>query len=121
MIRYSFAATVAALAVAAPIAALAQTVQPTPIAYADDPPAAVPGYAQPYTYGIPVYPAPVVMIAVPPGSVWLAPHYNWDATRSTYTFIEGQYVQPPHPNAQWIEGHWSETPTSWIWIDGRWN
>jgi hypothetical protein len=35
--------------------------------------------------------------------------------------MEGQYVQAPHQNAQWIPGHWSQTPTAWIWVDGRWN
>jgi hypothetical protein len=66
--------------------------------------------------------APVPMVSVPPaGMTWLQGHYNWDPTRQTYVWIEGQYVQAPHQNAQWSPGHWTQTPTAWIWVDGRWN
>jgi hypothetical protein len=123
MIKSTVIAAVAALAVCAPLAAMAQTAPPpTPIAYPGDP-----GFGAPEPYvpdqpvtGPAIYAAPVP-VALPPGAVWLPGQYSWDASRQKYLWVEGQYVLPPRPNAQWIEGHWVETPTSWIWMDGRWN
>lgn len=114
MIKHSLPALAAALVVCAPLAAMAQgELQPTPVAYPGDQPFPAPD-EQTYTYAPP-------MMMLPPGAVWIAAHYTWDAARSNYAWVEGQYVLPPRPDAQWIEGHWIETPTSWIWLDGRWN
>jgi hypothetical protein len=58
---------------------------------------------------------------VTPRTVWIPSHFDWDPARSNYVYIEGQYVEAPRENAQWIPGHWAETPAAWIWIDGTWN
>jgi hypothetical protein len=76
--------------------------QPMPVAY----PAPAPGfYAQPVT----------------PRTTWIPAHYDWDPNSSNYVYTSGQFVEAPHESAQWIPGHWVQTPTSWIWIDGTWN
>jgi len=132
MIKYGLPAAVAAMILAAP-AVNAQTINPTA-------PPAPPSYAvtnanvtitgqpqpAPEDYVAPVYAQPMVMVPayshpVTPRTVWIPSHYDWDPARSNYVYIEGQYVEAPRENAQWIPGHWVETPSSWIWIDGTWN
>jgi hypothetical protein len=129
MIKYGLPVAVAALFLAAP-AANAQLVQPVPPA----PPnynvtnanATITGQPQPgpEDYAAPVYAQPQFIPygrPISPRTVWIPGHYDWDAARSNYVFIDGQYVEAPRENAQWIPGHWMETPASWIWIDGTWN
>lgn len=77
-----------------------------------------PAYAAPQA-AQPGYPS--MMPGVTPRTVWIPGAYNWDPTRQTYTWIEGQWVEAPTAAAQWVPGHWAETPSSWIWVDGRWN
>ena len=64
---------------------------------------------------------PMGAVPVPPGAVWIPGHYDWSPAAQNYVWIDGQFTLPPHPAAQWLAGHWQETPSSWIWIDGRWN
>ena len=127
MIRLALPAAVAALASVVPGAASAQMPPPqaagveqqmpgTPFA----PPGASPtmGY---YGNEGPFVAAPVAFVPVPPGSIWIAGHYNWDPAQGNYTWVAGQFAQPPRPGAQWVEGRWLETPTSWVWVDGHWS
>ena len=76
------------------------------------------------TFG-PAYAAPVPPAAyahpITPRTTWIPSHYEWDPTRSNYVYVEGQYIEAPRENAQWIPGHWVQTPSSWIWIQGTWN
>ena len=117
MLKTTLTAAVAALALCAPFAAMAQNAaQPTPVAYPGNQPFPGPDYAPTQTYN---FDQPMMM--APPGSVWIGAHYSWDPSRQTYAWIDGQYAQPPHPNEQWVEGHWVQTPTSWVWMEGRWN
>jgi hypothetical protein len=135
MIKYALPAAIAAMALGAPVMAEAQMSQPMPLtnpAMSNTSPAA-PAGLQPQpgadsAYGFNAQPimeqpdgTPMVAVAVPPGAVWIAGHYNWDAASQNYVWLNGQFVLPPHPNAQWVAGHWQQTPTSWIWLDGRWN
>jgi hypothetical protein len=138
MIKYALTAAVAALALGAPVMAEAQMSQPVPLTNPTNPvisntSTATTVTTQPQagtdgTYGFVGQPAlvqpdmmPTVMVAVPPGAVWIPGHYNWDAASQNYVWIDGQFALPPRPNAQWLAGHWQETPTSWMWIDERWN
>lgn len=132
MIRYVLPAAIAALALGAPLMAEAQMSQPMPLTNPTYPAtttvATQPQAGTDGTYGFVGQPAlqrpdmmPTVMVAVPPGAVWIPGHYNWDAASQNYVWIDGQFALPPHPNAQWVAGHWQETPTSWMWIDERWN
>ena len=140
MIRYALPAAVA-LALSAPLAAHAQTAlapqampaampatsvnanaaivgqpQPGPNDYYSATPTPVyPGAPMPGPYG---QPAPMT---VSPRTVWIPGIYNWDPNRQTYVWTQGQYVEAPTEDARWAPGHWAETPTSWIWVDGRWN
>jgi len=129
MIKYGLPVAVAALFLAAPAAnaQLVQPVAPPPPAYAvTNASTTIVGEPQPAPedYAAPVYAQPVL---VPYGrpitsrTVWIPGHYDWDAARSNYVFIAGQYVEAPRENAQWLPGHWVQTPSSWIWIDGTWN
>jgi hypothetical protein len=136
MIKDVLPAAMAAIALAAPLTAHAQVVQPVPQ------PLPPPGYTtnasttttitgqlQPSyteTYGavgpviaVPVYPLPMPIMTS--RTTWIPGHFDWDPARSNYVYIEGQFVEAPHENARWIPGHWAETPTAWIWINGGWN
>jgi hypothetical protein len=142
MIKSALPAAVAALTLSAPAIALAQATQPMPITTPN--PAmsntstttTIPTQPQadPATYGSNRYdgdgqfvppmiqqPDMAPVVALPPGAVWIPGQYNWDPAAGNYAWAAGQFVLPPRPNAQWIAGHWQQTPTSWIWLDGRWN
>jgi hypothetical protein len=58
---------------------------------------------------------------VTPLTTWIPGHYDWDPSIGNYRYLEGQYIEAPRQNAQWIPGHWAQTPTAWIWINGGWN
>jgi hypothetical protein len=136
MIKYALTAAVAALALGAPAAVHAQTVpqpmpQPAPgmstnvnatitgtITGQPQPgPNDFAGYGQPYVAPMPgPYARPLT-----PRTTWIPAHNDWDANTGNYTWVEGQYVEAPRENAQWVPGRWVQTPTSWIWLDGRWN
>jgi hypothetical protein len=143
MIRFALPAALAAIALASPVA-LAQTGQPVPIYPQPNPmttnassgtaivgqPQPGPGDYQGYNQ-YPVAPMgmqpnmqpglqPMAAVPLPPGSIWVAGHYNWDPSSSNYVWLEGQYLQPPHPGAQWVAGHWEQTPNAWVWVDGSW-
>jgi hypothetical protein len=126
MIKYGLPAAVAALVLGGS-AANAQFVPPAPPA----PPnytnvsTTITGQPQPTQedYVAPGYVQPIIIPyghPITPRTVWIPGHYDWDPARSNYVFIDGQYVEAPRENAQWIPGHWIQTPTSWIWIDGNW-
>ena len=137
MIKYGLPVAAAALILAAP-AANAQLLQPAPppmpVYGATNASATItgqpqpgpedyapPGYAQPMAPG---YAQPMLMPyghPITPRTVWIPGHYDWDPARSNYVYTDGQYVEAPRESAQWIPGHWVQTPTSWIWIDGTWN
>lgn len=135
MTRYIVPAAIAVLALCAPVASQAQITGPVNLQVEGGNVAAAPttyddegrfggGYFGGSDLGPALAPAPMAMpmaSAPPPGTAWIPGHYNWDARAQTYAWIEGQYVQSPHLNAQWTPGHWTQTPTAWIWVDGSWN
>jgi hypothetical protein len=124
MIKYAFTgAAFAALALGAPAIGHAQMTQPmaqpTPNVINTNATAADQGYVNPYATPMPgAYgqPAPFG-----PRSVWIPGRYNWDPGSNNYVWTDGQFVEAPRENAQWLPGHWEQTPTAWIWVDGRWN
>jgi hypothetical protein len=147
MIRYALPAAVAALVSATPALVQAQTAvgQPmqlnttsTTMTTNASAPGTIVGQPQPgpadYMAGYPA-PGPYVqpmdmapqagmqpgIMPVPPGAVWIPGHYNWDPSAGNYVWLEGQFALAPRPGAQWLPGHWQQTPTSWIWVDGRWS
>jgi hypothetical protein len=141
MNRYIVPAAIAVLALCAPVASQAQVTGPVDLEVEGGNVAAAPttysdegrfgsgyfgggGYFGGSNLGPTLAPAPMAapMASAPPlGRTWIQGHYNWDPARQTYAWIEGQYVQSPHLNAQWTPGHWTQTPTAWIWVDGSWN
>jgi hypothetical protein len=141
MIKYALPAAVAALTLSAPAIALAQATQPMPLTAPTNPAMSdtstmttVPAQPQAGAYSSNRYegdgqfvqpmmqqPDMAPVVALPPGAVWVPGQYNWDPAAGNYVWAPGQFVLPPHPNAQWLAGHWQQTPTSWIWLDGRWN
>lgn len=150
MIKFALPAAIAALVLGAPVLANAQMAQPVPLtnptnpmisntaatavvtpqgqfgesdgSYQDFRQAAAPADVAPMAAPIPPGEAmPMAAAPMPPGTAWIAGHYRWDASAGNYVWVGAQLAAPPHPNAQWVAGHWQETPTSWIWIDGRWN
>jgi len=143
MIKYALSAAVAMLALGAPGAVHAQAAQPMPSVYPSGPvmtrtsttttvttTTRVPhaGGAGDRDFGLSGDAAieepdlaPLSVALAPPGAVWVPGHYDWDAARQNYVWHGAQLTLPPHPNAQWIAGHWRETPTAWVWVDDRWN
>jgi hypothetical protein len=136
MIKHSLYATIAAIALCAPLAAQAQTtlVQHAPATVQVDPATGnlvrttvlMPGQPAdgddfgpgPAMVGPPIAVAPTM---APPRAVWIPGHYNWDQAQQNYVWAGGEFTQPPHPNAQWRPGHWSQQPSGWVWSDGHWN
>jgi hypothetical protein len=130
MIKYVLPAAIAALALGAP-AVHAQMAQPMPAATPNpnttNVSATITGQPQPgptdRDFGLM---QPVSMMVpyfrpISPRTTWIPGHYDWDPNASNYVYIEGQYVEAPRENVQWISGHWVQTPTAWIWIAGGWN
>jgi hypothetical protein len=139
MIKYVLPAAVAAIALAAPgvsHAQMAQPIQPVqPNGYMTNANATITGQPQPgpndQAYGQmpPAMGQPMAQPLGQPGfytqpitprTTWIPGHYDWDANTSNYVYTEGQYVEAPMTASQWVPGHWVQTPTSWIWIDGSW-
>jgi hypothetical protein len=29
-------------------------------------------------------------------------------------------VEPPHPHARWVEGHWDHRGEGYVWVEGHW-
>ena len=128
MIKFALPAAVAALTLGAPALALAQATQPMPMVNPANPAITTTSTTTTTSDGDGQFAQPVIqdpgmapVVALPPGAVWVAGQYNWDPAAGNYVWAPGQFVLPPYPNAQWIAGHWQQTPTSWIWLDGRWN
>jgi hypothetical protein len=144
MIKYVLPAAVAALALGAPAAVQAQTMAPpqplqtttttmttnanTDVTITGQPQPGPNDYGYNQAYGAPMAPAygqpvpgPYAQPGITPRTVWIPGSYNWDPGRQTYAWTDGQYVEAPRDNAQWVPGHWAQTPTAWIWLDGRWN
>jgi hypothetical protein len=134
MIRYVVPAALAAIALCAPVASQAQSVSvngPVNIQNYPNSPnvtSASTTYNDEGRFGAGYYQGayaapmtPMAMPGAPPNTTWVQGHYNWDPSRQSYVWIESQLVQQPHLNAQWSPGHWQQTPTAWIWVDGRWN
>ena len=139
MIRYVLQTAVAALALAAPGGGYAQSTAAQPMAQplpvmTTNASATISGQPQPgpndddlAPSGQPINPAAAQ--PMPPGymqpgftprTVWIPGSYNWDPVRQSYVWTDGRFVEAPRDDARWVPGHWSETPTAWIWIDGRW-
>jgi hypothetical protein len=53
-----------------------------------------------------------------PGYVWTPGYQRWDTDH--YTWVPGQYQQPPRPDAVWVPHHWEQKDGNWILVDGRW-
>src|SRR5579872_2634410 len=138
MIKFALPAAMAALVLGAPVLAEAQMAQPMPLTNPSNPmmsntaatatvmPQQQFGQGDGFNQGIgqpalaPADVMPMAAAPMPPGTAWIPGHYRWDAGSQNYVWVDGQLAAAPHPNAQWVAGHWQETPTSWIWIDGRW-
>jgi hypothetical protein len=50
--------------------------------------------------------------------VWHAGYHRWDGHQ--YVWVPGTYVEPPHPHARWVEGHWVHRGGGWVWVEGHW-
>ena len=124
MIKYVLPAAVAVVALAATGTAHAQLKQPmAPAAtnpYVTDVNATIVGQPEPAPNEY-YAPMPMGLPIVSPRTTWIPGHYEWDPSTSNYVFIEGQFVEAPHENTQWVPGRWAETPSSWIWIPGHWS
>lgn len=101
--------------VAGTTAAMAQSVQvitpaPTPVeSQVIIAPSAPP---PPRIETIPAAPSPQVMY-------WRPGHWMWNGT--SWSWMQGQYVERPSPQAVWEPGHWVQQPSGgYVWVDGRW-
>jgi WXXGXW repeat (2 copies) len=50
---------------------------------------------------------------------WHAGYHRWDGGR--YVWVPGTYVEPPHPRAHWVDGHWVHHGGGWVWREGHWS
>jgi hypothetical protein len=71
-------------------------------------------------------PPPTAAIEAPPASpgptaVWTPGYWRWDPEQQSYTWVSGQYAEPPHALTAWVPGHWQQEPRGWIWVEGHWN
>ncbi|MBV8778722.1 MAG: YXWGXW repeat-containing protein [Alphaproteobacteria bacterium] len=133
MIRYVVPAAVVAAVLATP--ALAQTAPP-PVAVpapsmmtstsvtTQTPGEPVQPYAEPVAAPAMTPPQPMPGPYMQPGftprTVWIPGAYEWDPVRQNYVWSDGRFVEAPTDTVQWVPGHWQQTPTAWIWIEGRW-
>jgi WXXGXW repeat (2 copies) len=141
MIKYILPAAVAAIALGAPAMAEAQTaaLQPMPLTTTTvtstgavntnvNANATITGQPQPgpndfqggQAYAAPM-PGPYMGPAITPRTTWIPSGYSWDPNRNNYVWTDGRFVEAPSESAQWVPGHWAQTPTAWIWVAGRWN
>lgn len=69
-------------------------------------------------------PPRVETIPAPPGAeaqtmYWRPGHWMW--TGASWSWMQGQYVERPAPQAVWDPGHWSQRPDGgYVWVDGHW-
>jgi hypothetical protein len=67
-------------------------------------------------------PPPHEVIPPPPPEhrdwAWHAGYHRWDGAH--YVWVPGAYVEPPHPHARWVPGHWRNGPGGYVWVEGHW-
>jgi hypothetical protein len=67
-------------------------------------------------------PRPVERIPQPPPEhrdwAWRAGYHRWDG--HAYVWVPGEYVEPPHPHARWVPGHWDHRGGGYVWVEGHW-
>jgi hypothetical protein len=50
------------------------------------------------------------------GAVWISGEWEW--RHDHYEHINGHYE---HASTRvWVEGHWRQVPTGWVWDKGHW-
>ncbi|MBI3414829.1 MAG: hypothetical protein HY043_05825 [Verrucomicrobia bacterium] len=64
-------------------------------------------------------PAPVetVVIAPPPGYVWVGGEWIWNGG---WVWMAGHWIVPPYPHAIWIQGGWHRSPHGYRRVPGHW-
>jgi hypothetical protein len=67
-------------------------------------------------------PPPVEVVPPPPPEhrdwAWHAGYHEWDG--HGYRWHPGYYVEPPHPHAHWVPGHWANRGGGYVWVEGHW-
>jgi len=53
-----------------------------------------------------------------PTYVWTPGYWEWDEDH--WTWIYGQWLQPPNDGDKWVGGYWEKRPEGWFWKKGRW-
>ena len=53
-----------------------------------------------------------------PDWAWHAGYHRWDGR--AYVWVPGTYVEPPHPHARWVDGHWDHHGEGYVWVEGHW-
>lgn len=67
-------------------------------------------------------PPQVETVPPPPASVdvWTPGRWAWNG--ANWSWIPGQYVARPAPQATWIPGHWEMQATGgYVWVAGHWS
>ena len=76
---------------------------------------------QPVNYAPAAPPAPIVEVAPPaPGPTvsWQPGHWAWTGTQ--WSWVSGEYEQPPTQAGIWQPGHWERNSNGYYWVDGSW-
>jgi hypothetical protein len=45
-------------------------------------------------------------------------YHRWDG--NAYVWVPGEYRDPPHPHAAWVDGHWAHRSGGYVWVEGHW-
>jgi hypothetical protein len=109
--RVFFGFGVPGVVVAPPVMAAPVVVAPPPVLVAPAPIVAPPPLPPPPMAAVPVGPAPV-------GYVWVPPAYAWNG--AGYVLMPGRYVLPARPGAVWVGGGWFRGPRGWAWRGPHW-
>ena len=69
-------------------------------------------------------PPPPIRERIPPPPpehrdwAWHNGYHRWDGAH--YVWVPGAYVEPPHPHARWVPGHWRNGPGGYVFVEGHW-
>ncbi|MCL2469715.1 MAG: hypothetical protein FWF24_05745 [Alphaproteobacteria bacterium] len=67
-------------------------------------------------------PRPMPEILYPPANpmreVWRAGHWDYDGRQ--FNWVEGQYMERPHPTAAWTPDRWERRTFGWAFVPGFW-
>jgi hypothetical protein len=53
-----------------------------------------------------------------PGYIWTRGYHRWDGAR--YVWTGGEWRQPPHAHAKWVDHRWEHRKDGYVFVEGHW-